>query len=144
MNCNEAKLNFQLLIDDELEEEKITPLIEHIKTCNNCCNEYIALLKLRKKLNGIKGGAQGEKWIEALEHAKGRRLFRRTGLILMISSWILLFAFAMFTFFKDYNESLFVKIAVSLSIISIVILFVITVLDRKKESKTDKYKDVIK
>ena len=144
MNCDEAKINCQLLIDDELEEEKIAPLMEHIESCYKCREEYIGLLKLRKKLNGIKGPAPDEEWFIALNKHKGRRFAGGIGLVLMIASYILLVGYALFTLFTDSGEDLFVKIVVAAAALSVIVLFITALSDRIKESKTDKYKGVIK
>lgn len=144
MNCEEAKINCQLLIDDELNEDEIAPLMDHIESCYNCRNEYIGLLKLRKKLAGIKGPALNEQWFESLQHRKGRKIFSGTGLILMIGSWILLAGYALFTMFNDSSESLFVKIVIAVAVVSVIVLFITALTDRMKEGKTDKYKGVMK
>ncbi|MDC7127362.1 MAG: hypothetical protein PQJ46_17495 [Spirochaetales bacterium] len=144
MNCEDAKIKCQMLIDDELEEEEIAPLMNHIESCYNCRNEYIELLKLRKKLTGIKGSAQNEEWFNALEKRPGRRFFNRIAIVLFIGSWLLLAAYTLFTFFKSPDENLFVKIVVTASAVSVIIIFITTIIDRLRESKTDKYKDVMK
>lgn len=144
MTCDEAKQNCQLLIDDELNEEEIAPLMGHIESCYKCRDEYIGLLKLKKKLSGIKGPAPEEEWFETLSRRRGRRFAGSTGFILLIVSWLLLAGFALFTLFSDTGEGLFVKIAVGGAVLSVIILFITALTDRMKESKTDKYKGVMK
>ena len=144
MNCDDAKLNCQLLIDDELNEEEIAPLMEHLETCYRCRDEYIGLLKLRKKLNGIKGPSPNEEWFEALQRSRGRRFFGRSGFILLVVSWLLLAGYALFSLFTDSGETLFVKIVVAAAVLSVIVLFITALTDRLKESKTDKYKGVMK
>jgi hypothetical protein len=144
MNCEEAKINSQLLIDDELNEEEIAPLMEHLESCYKCRDEYIGLLKLRKKLAGIKGPAPDEQWFESMQRRKGRKFFSGTGLILMIGSWILLAGYALFTMFNDPGESLFMKIVIAAAAVSVIVLFITALTDRLKERKTDKYKGVMK
>lgn len=144
MNCDEAKKNCQLLIDNELSEEEIEPLMEHIESCSKCRTEYTGLLKLRKKLSGIKGPAADEQWFDSLELRRGRRFFSRTGLALLTASWVLLAGFALYTLLADSGEGLFVKIAVAASFLSIIILFITAFTDRIKERKTDKYKGVMR
>ena len=144
MNCDDAKINCQLLIDDELEEEKIAPLMEHLESCYKCRDEYIGLLKLRKKLNGIKGPAPDEEWFEALYRKKGRKAAGGFGFILLVASWLCLAGFALYSLFSDSSEGVFVKIIVAASVLSVIVLFITALTDRLKESKTDKYKGVIK
>ncbi|HAK47235.1 MAG TPA: hypothetical protein DCO79_15115 [Spirochaeta sp.] len=144
MNCDESKHKCQLLIDDELSEEEISPLMEHIESCYKCRDEYIGLLKLKKKLSGIKGPAPDEEWFETLRRSKGRRFAGGAGFILMVASWLLLAGYALFTLFSESGEGLFVKIVVAAAVLSVIVLFITALTDRIKESKTDKYKGVMK
>jgi predicted anti-sigma-YlaC factor YlaD len=144
MNCEEARFKSQLLIDDELNEEEIAPVMEHIESCYKCREEYISFLKLRKKLSGIKNPAPEEEWFETLSKKKGRRFVGGFGLILLAVSYILLLGFALFTLFSDSAEGLFIKIVVAVGVLSVIVLFITALTDRIKESKTDKYKGVIK
>ena len=144
MNCEEARLKSQLLIDDELEEEEIAPVMEHLQSCYKCRDEYIGLLKLRKQLTGIKNEAPDEEWFETLSRKRGRRFFSRFGLILLGLSYLLLLGFALFNIFTDSSEGLFIKLVVAAAVVSVIVLFVTALSDRIRESRTDKYKGVIK
>ncbi|MDC7226192.1 MAG: hypothetical protein PQJ61_05465 [Spirochaetales bacterium] len=144
MNCEDAKYKCQLLIDDELNEEEIAPLMGHLESCYKCRDEYIGLLKLRRKLNGIKGPAPDEEWFENLSRNKGRRFAGGAGFILMVVSWLLLAGYALYSLFSDSGEGLFIKIVVAAAVVSVIVLFITALTDRIKESKTDKYKGVIK
>ncbi|MBI9107257.1 MAG: hypothetical protein JEZ04_10990 [Spirochaetales bacterium] len=144
MNCEDAKYKCQLLIDDELNEDEIFPLIDHIESCYKCRDEYIGLLKLRKKLSGMKTSAPEEEWFETLSRKKGRRFTIGFGLVLMAVSYILLLGFALFALFTDSAEGVFIKIIVAAGLVSVIVLFVITLSDRMREGKTDKYKGIIK
>lgn len=144
MNCDEAKFKCQLLIDDELGEEEIDPLMGHIESCYKCREEYIGLLKLRRRLSGIKNPAPDEEWFDTLSKRKGRKFFSGFGLLLLGLSYLLLLGFALFTLFTDPGEGLFVKIIVAVGIVSVIVLFITALTDRIRESRTDKYKGVMK
>lgn len=144
MNCEEARFKCQLLIDDELGEEEIAPVMEHIESCYKCRDEYIGLLKLRKKLSGIKNAAPEEEWFDTLSKRKGRRLAGGFGLVLLGLSYLMLLGFALFTLFTDSGEGIFVKIIVAVGVVSVIVLFITALTDRISESKTDKYKGVMK
>ena len=144
MNCDDAKLKCQLLIDDELNEEEIAPLMEHLESCYNCRDEYIGLLKLRKKLSGIKGPAPDEEWFEAINRSRGRKFAGGAGFFLLIASWLLLAAYALFSLFTDSSEGIFIKIVVAAAVLSVIVLFITALTDRLKERKNDKYKEVMK
>ena len=53
MECQDAKLKVQALIDNELPGDDISTVVDHIQSCYNCRDEYVALLKLQRKLKGI-------------------------------------------------------------------------------------------
>jgi len=46
ITCEQAKLQIQALLDNEIEEQQIAPLISHLESCYTCRNEYISVLRL--------------------------------------------------------------------------------------------------
>ena len=144
MKCDDALIKCQMLIDDELPENEIPVVMDHIESCYKCREEYISLLKLRKKLNGIRDTAPGDEWFEALHRKGGRRFAGRLGFILFAASYIVLAGYALFSLFTDSGEALFIKIVVAAAAVSVIILFAASLSDRIKEGKTDKYKDILK
>ena len=85
----------------------------HIESCYKCRDEYISLLKLRKKLHGIKGPAPEEEWFEALYRNRGRKFAGGFGFTLLIASWLLLAGFALYSLFSDSGEGILIKIVVA-------------------------------
>jgi hypothetical protein len=66
------------------------------------------------------------------------------GKLLFFGSYLLLFAYTLYTLFSDDSTELIIKLAVSGSVFGILVLLVITIADKLKENKTDKYKEVIR
>ena len=144
MECDDAVMKVQMLIDNELDEEEIQPVMDHIESCYKCREEYIGLLKLKRKLEGLKDPAPDDEWFDTLYRRKGRRFFSRAGFILMAASSLLLVGTALFSLFTDSSEGIIIKIVVAAAAASLIILFLTALNDRLQEGKTDRYKGVMK
>jgi len=144
LNCEDIKLKIQALTDNELPEEEIAEVINHIENCYVCRNEYIELLKLQRKMKNIKVPEPPKEWFEDLPKKVFRRLSSVLGKILFFGSYGALIAYALYSFFSDSGESTFLKFIVGALFLGILVLLGVTIVDRFRESKTDKYKGVIK
>jgi len=144
MDCQEARMKLQALLDSELEEAEITPVMNHMESCYVCRQEYIDFLKLQKRLAGVRPALPPEEWFEGLEKRKYRKGFRRLGLLAFGGSYILLLGYFLIQFFTNSGEDLIVRILVGGILSGLGILFLVALTDRIKEGRTDKYKGVIK
>ena len=144
MNCEDAKLKVQALIDNELPDEDISPVVDHIQSCYRCRDEYIDYLKLQRKLKGLVGEEPGQEWFEKLQKRIGRRISSSAGQILFIGSYVALIGYAVYSIFADKDAGLFIKLAVGGILVGVLALLGVTISDRARESKDDKYKGVMK
>lgn len=144
MECQEAKLKVQALIDNELPEDEIDRVVDHIQSCYRCREDYVSLLKLQRKMKGLQYPEPPKEWFEELESKRGRRFSSTLGLILFIGSYIGLLGYALYSLFSDSGEGLFIKIVIGGIIAGALFLLGVTIADRARESKTDRYKEVIK
>ena len=144
MECQEAKLKVQALIDNELPEQEIDRVIDHVQSCYRCREDYISLLKLQRKLKGLQYPEPPKEWFEKLQQKRARRFSSAFGLILFIGSYLVLLGYALYSMFSDSDEGLFIKIVIAGIIIGVLFLLGVTISDRVRESKTDKYKEVMK
>ncbi len=144
MECQDAKLKVQALIDNELPADDISSVVDHIQSCYHCRDEYVGLLKLQRKMKGIGHPEPPKEWFEELRKKPGRRLSSFLGQLFFIGSYVVLIAFAFYTLFTDSGEGLFIKLVVAGIVIGMLFLLGVTIADRVKESRTDKYKGVIK
>jgi len=143
-NCEFFQMKIQALIDNELPEEEISSVINHIESCYKCREDYIEFLKLRKKMNIIKVPEPSKEWFEELPKRVFRRVSSIVGKILFFGSYGALIAYALFSFFSDTGESTFVKFLVGALVLGVFVLLGVTISDKVKENKTDKYRGVIK
>jgi hypothetical protein len=142
--CDEMKLKAQALIDNELDEKEIPEVVNHLESCYRCRNDYITLLQLQKKLKGVSAPQPPREWFEELPGKVFRRSISLFGKILFFGSYAALFVYAMYTFFVDKGEELFFKITVGGIVVGVIVLLGVTISDRVRESRTDKYKGVMK
>ena len=144
ITCEQAKLQIQALLDNEIEEQQIAPLISHLESCYACRNEYISFLKLPRKLAGIGIPEPPKEWFEKLPNKVLRRTSRIFGKVLFFGSYALLLGYALYSLLGDRNTENIVKIGVAGIAVGFLVLFGITVADRVRESKDDRYKGVMK
>jgi len=144
ITCEQAKLQIQALLDNEIEEQQIAPLISHLESCYACRNEYISFLKLQRKLAGIGIPEPPKEWFEKLPNKVLRRTSRIFGKVLFFGSYALLLGYALYSLLGDRNTENIVKIGVAGIAVGFLVLFGITVADRVRESKDDRYKGVMK
>ena len=124
--------------------QEVAPLISHLESCYSCRNEYITFLKLQRKLAGIGIPEPRKEWFESLPNRVLRRTSRIAGKIFFFGSYALLLSYALYSLFGDRNTESIIKIGIAGIVVGFLILLGITIADRVKESKTDRYKGVTK
>jgi hypothetical protein len=144
MNCEEAKLKAQALIDNEIDEREVPSLISHLESCYVCRDEYIALLGLQKRFQNHGIPAPPPEWFESLPKKIARRTGSLVGKIFFYSSYALLLGYALYSLLSSKETGIPVKIALAGIVLGFVVLLGITIVDRITESKNDRYKGVIK
>ncbi len=144
MNCEEARLKIQALIDNELDEGEISQVLDHVQSCYRCRNEYIELLRLRKKMKNLAVPEPSSAWFESLQRKIGRKISSSAGQFLFIGSYLALAAYAVYSLLTDAGVALFIKIFVGGILAGTTLLLGVTIADRVRESRDDKYKGVMK
>lgn len=144
MKCEEAKLKAQALVDNELPEQEIATVMEHIQSCYHCRNEYIHLLALQRKMSGVGQPVPADEWFDSLPKRVGRKVTSLIGQVLFIGSYLVLLAYALFSLFSDDGEGLFIKVVIGAIVAGVLVLLGTAVTDRMRESKTDRYKGVMR
>ena len=143
MNCEDARLKLQAIIDNELAENEIEKTMSHMESCYKCRNEYIGFLKLKKRVSGAIPH-QTDEWYDKAANRISRRLSTFTGNFLFLGSYLLLIVYLVLTLFQDKETGLVIKIGIIGIVFGFFVLLGITVVDRIREKKDDKYRGVIK
>jgi len=144
MNCEEARLKVQALIDSELAEDEIEETLEHIQSCYSCRKAYIDLISVKHELKGVSFPAPRKEWFETLEKNPVRRGASMLGRLAFIGSYLLLIAYTVVTFIREEGKDPFALVAVLGICAGFVILLAISIADRMRERKSDRYKEVMK
>ena len=144
INCEDAKEKISALIDNEIEESEVTPVLSHLESCYKCRTEYMDLLRLQKQLKGLPVPEPGKEWYEEFHKKMPRKITDILGKIFFFASYILLIIYALYQFFAAPGENFFIKLIIGGIILGFLILLGVSIADRIYESKNDRYKGVMK
>lgn len=144
MKENNTELKIQALIDNELPESEIEPLLQKIESSYEHRREYIELKKIARRLQGIESPDPPEEWFLRVQRRLTRRISSVLGKVLFLGSYVALLAYAIYQLFVDPGEELLVKILIGGVIVGFLALLGITIADRMVERRTDKYRGVMK
>lgn len=140
----EIQLRIQALADNELPEEEIAPVLEAIQGSYEYREQYAELLKLKRKLAGVAVSDPGSDWVARAERRIGRRLFRGTGTLLFVISYLALLGVGVVALFREAEIPLYVAILVGIGLAGLLSLLAGAIADRVRERKTDKYRGVLR
>ena len=144
MKCEEVQLKAQAIIDNELDEEEIDAVMAHIETCYTCRCEYVNLLKLQRRLGKTSIPEPPKEWYEDLAKKRFRTVGMIIGRIAFFGSYLFLFAYFLYEYFINPSENPLIKLGVAGIVIGGLFLFGISLYDRNRELKSDRYKEVEK
>lgn len=142
--ADEIRMKIQALVDNELPESEIEPTIEAIQGSYEYRAEYAELLKLRKKLSSGAVPPPSQDWLREAEKKVSRRIGRGLGTVLFLGSYVILLGYAVFTMFRDPSVPIIVSVLILSGIVGFVVLLGNAIADRVRESKTDKYRGIIR
>lgn len=148
MDCQDIKTYLMAYIDGEVDAQKKSEIEKHLSGCEKCMKEYRSFLKLKEVTDKMKfADLSDELWAG---YWKGiyRRVERGAGWIFLSIGAIILLAFGLFQFFKEFftdpNVSLIVKIGVSTFSLGVIILLVSIIRERLFLFRTERYREVEK
>ena len=144
MTCENARIKINGLIDNELDEQEIDSLISHLAQCSDCRNYYKELLKLNRQMKRINLPDPADNWYINFRSRFLRKSSGFIGRLFFIGSYLALLIYSLFTLFKSSNEDLWLKLIIGGIFLGFFILLAVSIADRIKESKNDKYKGVIR
>ena len=140
----EIQLKIQALADNELPEEEIGAVLEAVQGSYEYRQEFADLLRLKRRLSGMIARGPGADWVIAAERSISRKLFRGVGTVFFIGSYLALLGVAVVTLFRDSDVPAYVSILVGVGIVGLAVLLGTAIADRVRESRTDKYRGVIR
>ncbi len=144
MKCEEVRIKINGLIDNELAESEIDALLDHLSTCKSCRAYYKELLRMNREMLRAAPPDPADNWYIDFR----KRFFRKTGGFLgrlfFIGSYLVLLIYSLFQLFKAPNEDLAIKLIIGGIFAGFLLLLVVSIADRIKESKNDRYRGVIR
>ena len=142
---DDVRLKIQALIDNELDESEIEPLLKKIESSYEYRREYVELKRLAARLKGLQAPPEPPReWFETTRRKLSRRLWAAVGKVLFLGSYLLLVGYALYLLITDPTTALAWKIIIAGIAAGFLLLLGITIADRIVESRTDRYKEVMK
>ena len=146
MDCQDVKTYLMAYIDGEVDAQKKSEIEKHLSGCEKCIKEYRSFLKLKEVTEKMKfTDLSDELWAG---YWKGiyRRVERGAGWIFLSIGAIILLAFGVFQFFKEFftdpSVSLIVKMGAGAFSLGIIILLVSIIRERLFLFRTERYREV--
>jgi hypothetical protein len=144
LNAQRIELRIQALADNELPEEEIPEVLEAIQGSYEYRKQYAEVLALKRRLAGLVVRDPGPDWVAAAEKRVARKLFRGTGTVFIIGSYLALLAVGLVSLFRDPDVPLYVSVLVGVGALGLFVLLGNAIADRVRERKTDKYRGILR
>jgi hypothetical protein len=141
---DDIKLRIQALVDNELPASEIRPTLELIRADTELQDEYVELLRIKRRIGPGPATRIPEAWVEQAEKSIRRRSGRIVGIILLVGSYVLLLGYALFTLFSRPGTPLIVAILISSSVLGFLFLLFNAIADRMRERRDDRYREVMR
>jgi predicted anti-sigma-YlaC factor YlaD len=145
--CKELELQIQALSDGETEtfsDEDLSNIFSHLSDCRECRSKYSSTMQLKIAIKAKVDNPLPKEWFEQLEKKRSNKIMRRLGYFLVFIPYIILIGVGLNKLFNDSGENIIIKFSIATIILGFLILFTITIAERIKEYKTDKYKEIMK
>lgn len=143
INNDDLILKIQALADNELSEEEIPEVLKQIEGSYEHRDFYINLLQLKHKTTPHLPQPP-ETVYRNIRNRTTRSASNILGITLFLGSYLLLFAYFLFSVIVHPEIVLLVRIVVGIGAFGGFILLIISLIDRMKEKRNDKYKDIIR
>lgn len=141
-NQDDVRLKIQALVDNELPESEIEPVLERIQGSYEHRREYAELLQLRRRLGTGPAPRVSEDWLDRAQRRISRRVSRGIGTVLFLGSYVLLVGYALYTLVRDPEVPVIVSVLTVSAVAGIVVLLGNAIADRVRERKTDRYREI--
>lgn len=144
--CEEYKLLVQALADSELElnDNDTAELFLHLSGCSSCREDYYSTVKLKNRVRMTGDFKPTDDWLIKLEKRRSSKIVRKIGYFLIFVPYVLLIGLELRELFTDGSEGLLLKASIGAIVSGVFLLLIYTIVSRLKESKTDRYKEIIR
>ena len=145
-SCEHMSLKIMALLDDELDENEIREVKEHLEKCKQCSDEYASIRKVREAIGTMKFKKLPEfYWDDYWNHIYNR-IERGLSWIFISVGTIIILCFAVWEFLDkliaQHNIHPFLKIGIFIFIIGLIILLISILREKIMVRRVDKYREI--
>lgn len=144
MKCEDLDILLSGYIDNELTQQDRQRVEVHLADCTRCRKTIQELEEVRRRAGGLHIPEPTRKEIAQMESNVMERLFRNFGWSITIAWAIGSVAYGLYEYASAPGEPFLHKVAVFSLILGIAMLFLSVLLQRVRETKTDRYKGIQK
>lgn len=144
MKCDEIEVYLSGFLDNELPQQQRQMVQAHLETCKRCRGELEQLREMQRRAGQIELSLPGKRDWERMEKRIFQSISRGLGWVILIVWSIVTFGYASFQFATAPGEPLFEKILVFGFFLGLGLLFLSVLSERMRESRTDRYKGVLR
>jgi predicted anti-sigma-YlaC factor YlaD len=146
MTCDEMKVKIMALLDDELSEQDITIVKEHLQSCKQCSGEYASLKNLKEVTSSMKIKKLPEYyWDDYWTHVYNR-IERGISWLLISLGVIIVLTFASWeavtALIADQEMNPLLKGGIFVLVVGVIILIVSILREKILVKRIDKYREV--
>ncbi len=144
MHCDRIEVLLSGFIDNELTQQERQAVENHLETCQKCREVVEELRRLqRETAKMVIQHPSGRDW-EKVEKNLFQTASRSLGWIILVVWSIVTAGYALFQFATSPGEPIIEKILVFGLFLGLGLLFLSVLSERLRESRTDRYKGVLK
>ncbi|QEN03528.1 hypothetical protein EW093_02040 [Thiospirochaeta perfilievii] len=144
--CDKYKLKIGALADGELNlrDDETSDFFLHLSSCSSCRNEYYDLLELNRRISITGEVKPPEDLFIEFEKKRSSKVIRTLGFILILVPYLTMIFVGIWDFINNSDEYLLMRVSTVGVLSGVVLLLIYTVIGRVKESKKDRYKEIVR
>ena len=144
--CKEMSLNIMALLDEELDDDKIGEVKNHLETCEQCSEDYASIKRVKEVTDAMKFKKLPEYyWDDYWKHIYNR-IERGLSWLLLSLGTIIILCFAGWTFIENLTANQDVhpllKGGIFIFLVGIIILLISILHEKMMVRRVDKYREV--
>lgn len=142
--CEEFQILIMGYIDDELSQAEKMKLEAHLKTCAACKQSLAEYKKLKEVSSTMRFKEPNDALWDKQWQRITNKLTRSISWLLIIVGIVIIVGFAIYQFIQNPGVEGIVRVGIFALFIGFFLLLISLILERIKEYKTDRYKEIDK
>jgi len=146
ISCKEMSLNIMALLDEELDQEKISDVKSHLETCKKCSDDYASIKKVKEVTSKMKFKKLPEYYWEDYWKHIYNRIERGISWLFLSFGAIIILSFAVWEILDNLiavqNFHPILKAGIFIFLIGIIILIISVLREKIMVRHVDKYREI--